>query len=277
MTEQAYRVLVRLYYDGSNRLDLQREIHQITIKWNREILEGGSDGDSEWKLCFTVPKYRQRLIIAILSQVLTQCTGINLITYYQSEMFEAVGINESKGLLLGAIYSMVAPVTCFFGQVFLIDRIGRKPMLYFGSITLPILFIIFAAVTAHNEKYGFQNDSLTKFSIAIMFFFNAVFQLSWGLVGWVVFSEVLPLRIRGKGGAIAAGLGNWAVNCLISQVTPLAMGKLRWRYYFFYSAFSKSIHSLLSSVYRAPQTCQNPTPSLRILIATHSPYQEHHH
>ncbi|RPA77855.1 general substrate transporter [Ascobolus immersus RN42] len=237
MTEQAYRVLVRLYYDGSNRLDLQRDIHQITIKWNREILEGGADGDSEWKLCFTVPKYRKRLIVAILSQVLTQCTGINMITYYQGDMFENVGIKDSKGLLLGAIYSMVAPVTCFFAQVFLIDRIGRKPMLYFGSVALPILFIVFAAVMASNEKSGYEDGALTKLNIAVMFFFNVFFQLSWGIVGWVMYGEVMPLRIRGKGGAIAAGVGNWAVNCLISQVTPLAMEKLSWKYYFFYSAF----------------------------------------
>lgn len=239
MTEEAYRVLSQLYFNGSNRIELQREIHQITIKWNREMLECGQNGDSEWKLCFTVPKYRTRLIVAILSQVLTQCTGINLITYYQSDMYRADGMDQNRILFLGAIYTMVAPVTCFFSQFFLIDRIGRKKMLYFGSITLPLLFIAFAIAHAENEKADYKKDNLTRFSIAIMFIFNVVFNLSWGVVGWVMFGEVLPLRIRGKGAAIAAGLGNWAVNCLISQISPMAMDRLKWRYYFFYSVFSK--------------------------------------
>jgi hypothetical protein len=48
------------------------------------------------------------------------------------------------------------------------------------------------------------------------------------------------MQIRGNGNAFAAGIGNWLVNVLFSQVSPQALAKLKWKYYFVFVAFSKS-------------------------------------
>jgi hypothetical protein len=53
-------------------------------------------------------------------------------------------------------------------------------------------------------------------------------------------SEVMPMQIRGKGNAFATGVGNWAVATLWAQVSPIALGKLGWKFYFVFVAWSKS-------------------------------------
>lgn len=52
-------------------------------------------------------------------------------------------------------------------------------------------------------------------------------------------AEVMPMQIRGKGNAFATGIGNWAVGTLWSQISPIALGTISWKYYFIFIAWSK--------------------------------------
>jgi hypothetical protein len=52
-------------------------------------------------------------------------------------------------------------------------------------------------------------------------------------------AEVMPMQIRGKGNAFAVGIGNWAVSTLWNQISPVALGKLQWRFYFVFVTWSE--------------------------------------
>lgn len=52
-------------------------------------------------------------------------------------------------------------------------------------------------------------------------------------------AEIMPMQIRGKGNAFAVGIGNWAVSTLWNQVSPIALGKIQWKFYFVFVAWSK--------------------------------------
>lgn len=52
-------------------------------------------------------------------------------------------------------------------------------------------------------------------------------------------AEVMPMQIRGKGNAFATGVGNWAVSTLWNQVSPVALGKIKWKYYLVFIMWSK--------------------------------------
>jgi hypothetical protein len=54
-------------------------------------------------------------------------------------------------------------------------------------------------------------------------------------------AEVMPMQIRGKGNAFAVGIGNWAVSTLWNQVSPIALGKLQWKFYFVFVAWSQCL------------------------------------
>lgn len=51
-------------------------------------------------------------------------------------------------------------------------------------------------------------------------------------------SEVMPMQIRGKGNAFATGIGNWLINVIFSQASPVGLDKLEWKYYFVFATFS---------------------------------------
>lgn len=56
--------------------------------------------------------------------------------------------------------------------------------------------------------------------------------------GRVYMAEVMPMQIRGKGNAFAVAVGNWAVGTLWNQVSPVALGTLKWNFYYVFVAWS---------------------------------------
>src|SRR5690606_38212537 len=98
-------------------------------------------------------------------------------------------------------------------------------------------FIAYASIISTNQEN--RNKSASSASLAFIYLYNIVFSVSWGPTGWTYISEIIPLRIRGKGTAVAVAVGNWAANVLVSQISPLALDAISWRYYIVYSVFSK--------------------------------------
>lgn len=230
MTEQAYRGMMKLYYDGTNRSQIQQIVEDIDIQWKQEA--SICRHESDWVVMFKVPAWRRRTLDALIPSALTQFTGINIITYYQNTMYKALDVSDQTSLLLNAMYHMVGPVCTFIFMLFIVDKYGRKAPLFVASLLLPLLFIVFAILSSRVEHD--QNPTASKGGIAVMFIYNAVFGFSFGPVGWIYLPEMLPLRTRGKATALGAALGNWAMNVVVSQISPLALQAITWKYYIVY-------------------------------------------
>ncbi|KAI6858600.1 hypothetical protein KC318_g14155, partial [Hortaea werneckii] len=71
-----------------------------------------------------------------------------------------------------------------------------------------------------------------------IFLVSVIFSLSFGPISWVYMSEIMPMQIRGKGCAFATGIGNWLVSTFFSQVSPIALGEITWKYYFVFVAWN---------------------------------------
>lgn len=104
--DEGMRVLRFLHDDGSNDDWLQSEFSEIkaTIDAEKAATAPG------WLIMFQVPQWRRRLTLATLVQVFTQFTGINVIGYYQTIMYEALGITGKTNLLVAGIYNCVGPI-----------------------------------------------------------------------------------------------------------------------------------------------------------------------
>lgn len=104
--EEAMRVLRKLHFDGANDAWISAEFHEIktTIAAEKAITVPG------WRIMFTVKQWRVRLMHATLVQVFTQLTGINVIGYYQTIMYKALGITGNRNLLVTGIYNCVGPI-----------------------------------------------------------------------------------------------------------------------------------------------------------------------
>ncbi|KAK3367676.1 general substrate transporter [Podospora didyma] len=231
--EEALRILKKLHYDGTNEEWIAQEFHEIktTIAAEKAITAPG------WMIMFTVPVWRTRLMHGVAVQVFTQFTGINVIGYYQTIMYESLGIVGSRALLVAGIYNCVGPLANLFFIVFLIDRVGRRRPLLWGAAAISIALICQAAV---NSQINLDNPS-NGLSIAGVFFIfcvTVIFSLSWGPISWVYMSEVMPMQIRARGNAFATGIGNWLVSTFWSQVSPIALDALAWKFYFLFVAFN---------------------------------------
>lgn len=193
-------------------------------------------------------------------------TGINVIGYYQTIMYKALGITGHRNTLVAGLYNCVGPITNLIFIVFLLDRVGRRKPMLFGSITISLALICEAALNSQNpdgQRLGYSIGG-----VFFLFLVSVLFSLSFGPCSWVYMAEVMPMQIRGKGNAFAVGVGNWAVSTLWNQVSPIALDKIQWKFYFVFVACSEfssfsvyCVHLLIFS----PRSLHLPTGYLLLL------------
>ncbi|KAF8910867.1 general substrate transporter [Mucidula mucida] len=182
---------------------------------------------------WSTPAILRRTLVACGVQIFSQFTGINVINYFGPQMYESLGVTGSKGLLVQGIYGAVGPIANLFFIIFILDRVGRKKPLLYGAGSFVVTFSILAAIVATNPP-GAPADQVNataqRAGIAMIFLTSVNFSLSFGPVSWVLAAEVFPMSVRSMGTAVATCC-NWAFNVLLSQVSPLAMDNVGWKFY----------------------------------------------
>jgi MFS transporter, SP family, sugar:H+ symporter len=159
--------------------------------------------------------------VGILLSVFQQFVGINVIFYYSSVLWEAVGFSEQDALLITVITSVTNIVTTLIA-IASIDRIGRKPLLMIGSsgmiVTLGTMAFAFGTapmVGGQPELGGIMSPiALLAANLYVVFF-----GLSWGPVVWVLLGEMFNNRIRAEALAVAAA-AQWLANFAVSTTFP---------------------------------------------------------
>ncbi|CEL07867.1 general substrate transporter [Aspergillus pseudodeflectus] len=230
--DEGMKVLRKLHFDGSNDDWIQQEFTEIrtTIEAEKTVTESG------WLIMFKVPQYRTRLLHGVAVQVLTQMTGINVINYYQNIMYENLGITGKTSILVTGIYNCLGPLANLVFILFILDRVGRRKPMLFGAIGITIALFCEAALNSQNEDGHRRGYSIG--GVFFIFCVTIIFSWSFGPCSWVYMAEVMPMQIRGRGNAFATGVGNWAVSTLWAQVSPIALGKIGWKFYFIFAGWN---------------------------------------
>ncbi len=157
-----------------------------------------------------------------------QLVGINVVFYYGAVLWQSAGFTESQSLLINVITGGVSIAACLVAT-YLIDKIGRKPLLTIGSIgmalTLGTMAVVFATAIVKTgnvlELTGKSGPIALIAANLYVFFFN----LSWGPVMWVMLGEMFPNQIRGSGLAVA-GLAQWGSNFGITMTFPILLASI---------------------------------------------------
>lgn len=140
-----------------------------------------------------------------------------MIGYYQTVMYESLGIVDNRKLLVAGIYNCVGPLANLFFIVFLIDRVGRRKPLIWGTVGIAIALICEAVVNSQINPDA-PSHGLSIAGVFFLFCVTVIFSLSWGPISWVYMSEVMPMQIRARGNAFATGIGNWLVSIYLCLV-----------------------------------------------------------
>jgi len=162
--------------------------------------------------------------IGIGLAVFQQLVGINVVFYYGAVLWQAVGFSEADALLINVISGAVSILAVII-SLMLIDRIGRKPLLFVGSIgmaaTLGLLVICFSQAQMIDGQISLPG----KFGLIALISANAYvafFNSSWGPVMWVSLGEMFPNQIRGTGLAVS-GFSQWIANFAITMTFPIML------------------------------------------------------
>lgn len=176
---------------GANANDLIREI-QHSQHTRKEVLFSR--------------KYFKPLILAFLLALFNQLSGINAIIYFAPRVFEMAGMAKNAAFLSSAGIGIVNFLFTVLGW-YLIDKSGRKTLMYIGSfgyiISLSLMALAFA---------GFIHGGITWF----VFLFIAAHAIGQGSVIWVFLSEIFPNAVRASGTSFGC-LTHWFFAALISQ------------------------------------------------------------
>jgi SP family sugar:H+ symporter-like MFS transporter len=163
--------------------------------------------------------------VGIILSVFQQFVGINVIFYYSTTLWQAVGFGESNSLLISVITS-VTNVVVTLVAIWLVDRIGRKPILLTGSVLMTLsLGTMALAFTFAETIDGAPSLPGAWGPIALVAanLFVVGFGASWGPLVWVLLGEIFPSRIRGKALGVAAA-AQWVANFLITVSFPVMSG-----------------------------------------------------
>lgn len=160
--------------------------------------------------------------------VLQQFTGINVVFYYGSTLWQAAGFTEADALLVNVISGTVN-VGFTVVAIMLIDKIGRKPLLLVGSlgqaVMLGIMAVLFAtAPIGESGNLQFAGNNGIYALIAANAYI-AFFAVSWGPVMWVMLGEMFPNQIRGAALAVC-GLMQWGANFMITMSFPVLLASV---------------------------------------------------
>lgn len=161
--------------------------------------------DTIWNL-----NYRFPLILAFLISFFNQFSGINAFLYYSPRIFEIAGLGQSGALLSSVGVGIVNLIFTYVGLM-LIDRLGRKQLMYIGSIG----YIVSLSLVSIAFFIGIQGISIPIF----FFLFIASHAIGQGAIIWVFISEIFPNHLRGQGTAFGTSV-HWVFAALIPAMVP---------------------------------------------------------
>ena len=145
------------------------------------------------------------VFVGIMLSVFQQAVGINAVLYYAPRIFNDMGMGNP---MMQTVMMGVINISFTLVAVFTVEKIGRKPLLIWGSVGMAIGAFIVAAT--------FGNQSLNMVTMVALMVYSASFMFSWGPICWVYMAELFPNTIRGTATAIAVAF-QWIFNFIVSS------------------------------------------------------------
>jgi sugar porter (SP) family MFS transporter len=158
------------------------------------------------------PNVRRALVIGIGLALLQQITGVNTVIYYAPLIFKMAGIAGASASILATVGLGCVNVLFTLFSIFLVDRLGRRPLLLI-SLAGMVLGLAVLAITLRHAKGG----SASAGPIVGLVAYIASFAIGLGPVFWLLISEIYPMRVRGTAMSLAS-VANWGANFAVALV-----------------------------------------------------------
>ncbi len=157
-------------------------------------------------------KFKIPLMLAFAISFFNQFSGINALLYYARRIFDAAGLGE-QAVLLGTVGLGIANLIFTLLGVLLIDRLGRKQLMLFGSIG----YIVTLATTS--LAFTYEWSAIVPWAL---FLFIGAHAIGQGAIIWVFISEIFPNHVRSSGQAFGTSV-HWWLAAIIPAMMPYLM------------------------------------------------------
>ncbi len=159
--------------------------------------------------------YGKRVVLCgIALCVFQQVIGINTILYYGPTIFETMGYHTDEAFLCTVVACMVNLMSTMV-VVLVVDKVGRKPLLVFGGLTMGLSMLVLG-VLFHTNNTGMA-------ALVAICAFLAGFAVSFGPVVWIMLTEIYPAPIKEQAMSFAVA-AQWIANLMVSATFPLLLG-----------------------------------------------------
>ena len=171
-------------------------------------------------------KNARLILLATSIAVFNQLSGVNVVLLYMLEILASAGVDFSLGHRYTVLISGLSLATTLIGMAF-VDRLGRKPLLYVGSVGMAVCLLSLGATIPHHLK--------PVMYLSMLVAYNAFFAFSQGTVVWVYLSELFPPGLRGPGQGYGSTV-HWIANAILISVFPRVQhASSVWIFYIFAS------------------------------------------
>lgn len=228
--EEASAVMARLMGLEPSDAEVEKEIAVIHAALARDA--GHRSKYSANPFSMNENRHLHRLLIAASCTMITQLTGINVVAFYSTSIFEGtLGYSGSDA----RIFSSCLQMTLALGgltAIFTVDRFGRRPLMLFSVACMCIAQAAVAGLTSDKT-----NTATGKAAVFFYFFADYTLPIGMFMSTFMYGAEVAPLGIRHMVTAFGAA-SSWLFNFMVAEVTPVAFNNIGWRYNIVYAATS---------------------------------------
>lgn len=174
---------------------------------------------NEWRALLE-PGIMKAVLLGCAIAILGQFMGVNAVLYYGPDIFADAGLASQDSSLSTVLVGLVNVLTTILA-VFIIDKVGRKKLIYFGVSSMIVCLVMIGLYFLYGKALGLSPIVLLVFFL--LYIFSQAISIS--AVVFVLLSEMYPNRVRGIAMSIA-GLALWLGTYIIGQFTPWCMSHL---------------------------------------------------
>lgn len=183
---------------------------------------------------FKTPGNRKRLFLLAWVAVCMQLSGNGLVSYYLSKVLASIGITSTSQQLVfnGGLMIFNYGISIII-NLFVFQNTKRRTVFITSVASMLVTYVIWTILSAINQQRNFEDKSLGKGVMAMIFFYYIAYNLGLNGLPYLYLTEILPFTIRAKGVNICLFLQQ-IVQIYNGFVNSIAMDAIEWKYYIVY-------------------------------------------
>jgi MFS transporter, SP family, galactose:H+ symporter len=209
--DRAVAVFERMHLDEA---EIAAEVKEIED--NLKVKQNG------FEMFKTNPNFRRVIGLGVGLQLIQQLTGINVVMYFAPTIFKIAGFADTNAQMWGTVIVGIINVLATFIAIAFVDKLGRKPIMYAGFVTMGLAMITVGMLFNMGIE---KHPELGYLAIFALLIFIIGFAMSAGPIIWVLCSEIYPLAGRDLGVTFSTAT-NWIANAIVGMTFLLLLAGL---------------------------------------------------